>query len=78
MRIFIVYFRFGRFFIAFFRWASQESVMASKGSGLFTWLATACVAKPVIMTGAMLLLRAFHDPLYANPICAARCVGALE
>jgi len=52
--------------------------MASKGSDLFTWLATACVAKPVIMTGAMLLLRAFHDPLYANPICAARCVGALE
>jgi hypothetical protein len=42
-------------------------------SDLITWVAMLCAVKPVIMTGSMVLLQTFHDPLYANPVCAARC-----
>ena len=49
---------------------TMESSTLKTGTMMAAWL-----IKPVVVTGTFISLRAFVDPLYSNPHCAARLVN---
>jgi len=51
----------------------MESRMLKKSTMTAAWL-----VKPVVVMGTFISMRAFVDPLYSNPQCAARLVNETD
>ena len=51
----------------------MESSTLKTGTMTAAWL-----VKPVVVMGTFIALRAFVDPLYSNPQCAARLVNETD
>ena len=58
---------------------TQQKSRTMESSKLKTsTLAAAWLIKPVVVMGTFISLRAFVDPLYSNPQCAARLVNETD